>query len=156
MRWIIRISGVLVLLLIASVLVVPTHEYTDRARVTEFILLASAARAEVVEFIQSHPSGTPVLLTDYKHPIDVGRYGKMESSAGNPVFLEHFEVSQNGAIIIMTSGLSVYIELTPIVEGQQVKKWHCYGRPHKLMPTMCKNEKPIIERLTGFASGSRG
>ena len=156
-KWVIRsLIGVPIALLL-YILVTPTYcDNTNRARVSEIILSLSSARTEVTEFIQTNPEKTPLNITELSRSLPpLGQFGKMESMAGEPVIVEYVNISESGQITITTTGINAFLQLTPTVVGNQVMAWHCYGKPHKVVPGSCRDER-LATGSSGAADGATG
>ncbi len=135
------------ILTLLTLLALPMYcDYTDRARISEMILLMSSAKVGVTEAIESNDGLQPIDPSKIQHSVEIGKYRDMKTTDGYEVYIEYFEISSTGQITMLVSGLSAYIQLTPVIENGEVKAWHCYGRPHKNMPGICRNEKLITSQ----------
>jgi len=103
--------------------------------------MLSAAKVQVQDVIESTPAGQAPDFSKLESPIQIGRYGKMNAVSGEPVYIEHYQVNPQGQIMLMASGLNIFLELSPTIEDGKVTSWQCYGRPIKIMPTPCRTEK---------------
>jgi hypothetical protein len=141
-KWTRRVFWSSLAILMAYAAFAPTVcGYTDRARVAEIFVLLSSARAQVQEILESTPKGQIPAFSKLESPVKIGRFDNMNTEAGEPVFIEHYQVNSQGQMQLLASGLNIFIEFTPILENGKVIDWHCYGRPTSLMPVVCRDEK---------------
>ena len=128
---------------IIGIIIFANWGYSDRARLSQVLVLASGYKMQVSELIASHGVEAPVELGSIGDVMSVGQYRDIYSESGEPFVIEYFEISPKGKITILTSGIYSYLELSPIVEDDLVREWHCYGRPQEKVPTACHTEKLI-------------
>lgn len=113
---------------VVAMLFVPTYQcYTDRARVSEMLALASDLKTSITERIsktntlEKAGSGLQVKAQDRV----VGGF-----------------VTDSGTIVLISENPPAVVTMTPqIVDGKTGEsKWTCLGYPQKLMPMMCREE----------------
>ena len=126
---------------IITMIIFANWGYSDRARLSQVLVLASGYKMQVSEFIASHGVEAPVELGNIGDVMSVGQYRNINSESGEPFVIEYFEISPKGKITILTSGIYSYLELSPIVAGDLGSEWHCYGRPQEKVPVACHTEK---------------
>jgi hypothetical protein len=126
---------------IIGIIIFANWGYSDRASLSQVLGLASGYKMQVREFIASHGVEAPVELGSIGDVMSVGQYRDIYSESGEPFVIEYFEISPKGKITILTSGIYSYLELSPIVEDDLVREWHCYGRPKEKVPVACHTEK---------------
>ena len=119
------------------------NDHNNRTKVVELILVMSSARIEIDNAIKINNGKLPIDPKFINHDMKIGKYKDMFADNGEEVFVEYFDINQNGKISLLASGLNVYIELTPVLENGEVIQWQCYGSLRKMMPSMCQNEKLI-------------
>jgi len=141
-KWTKRSFALLIVLFVFYFVTIPfVCDYTDRSKVAEILILLSADKAKIQEILEhTQPEAAPDFST-LDSVVKIGPYGNMKTVAGDSVFIEHYYVDFNGKITLLASGLNIFIQLAPVVDGGKVKAWHCYGRPLKLMPANCRTEK---------------
>ena len=115
--------------ILAAVALPAYQDYTKKAKVSEVVLAASAARTCVTEIVQS--SGASALdscagsftTTKYVTGVSVNATNGVISVTGNATSL----------------GEAVNVTLTPnIVNGNSISTWACTGTPTRLMPGSCR------------------
>jgi len=116
-------------------------DYTDRSKVSEIFILLSADKAKIQETLEHSMPDVAHDFSNFDSVVKIGPYGSMKTVAGDPVVVELYQVDSQGKITLLVSGLNIFVELSPIVESGKILKWHCYGRPKKLMPAQCRTEK---------------
>jgi hypothetical protein len=126
---------------IITMIIIANWGYSDRARLSQVLVLASGYKMQVSEFIATHGVDAPVEMGNIEDLMSIGQYRNIKSESGEPFVIEYFEIGPKGKITILTSGIYSYLELSPIVEGDLVREWHCYGRPQEKVPTACHTEK---------------
>ncbi|MCB1955897.1 MAG: prepilin-type N-terminal cleavage/methylation domain-containing protein [Rhodocyclaceae bacterium] len=115
--------------ILAAVALPAYQDYTKKARVSEVVLAASAARTCVSELVSggapssAYPDCSNATSTQYVTKVDVVASGEI-TATGN-------------AATIGETGVTVV--LTPTIGSLVVSKWVCKGTPTRLMPGSCRN-----------------
>jgi type IV pilus assembly protein PilA len=112
--------------ILAAVALPAYKDYTLKAKVSEVVLAASAARTCVSEVYQSYGS----------MPASVTSCGSTNATK----FAGAVTVSSTGAITVAgQSDVSmVTVSLTPGISGSVIASWTCSGAPLSLMPGSCR------------------
>ena len=117
--------------ILAAVALPAYQDYTNRAKVTELIMVAVGdAKLKVSEYAQVKStltsSGTGIVLNTAGKNVD--------SNVANTF------VTANGTIQVTGSGFPVVtsITLAPVMDASGVVIWTCTGTPNKYMPTSCR------------------
>jgi len=116
--------------ILAAIALPAYQDYTIRAKVSELILAASAARTSITEKFQSDKDATTMGAGTVIEP-----FGKVKTAV----------VSADG-IVTLTSddtptgvGADVTVVLTPTVDATAgTLTWKCAGTPTKYMPASCR------------------
>jgi len=118
--------------ILAAIALPAYSDYSNRARVTELIMVAVGdAKIQVSEYAQVKNTLTGVGLT-----IDLNTAGKnVDSNVANSF------VTNTGTIQVTGSGFPVLtrITLSPVMDtASGVVIWTCTGTPTKFMPMSCR------------------
>lgn len=141
--WTVRISKrwvkrVVITMLIASLVIflsIPMYcDYTDRARISMIINKIEYDLSIEIKEIATINNQLNKIVNQYNN-------SKYLAKDGNQIVIEHYEIDANGKMYLITSGLPVYIEMYPMRGKNRQIIWGCYGRPKKLMPAYCRDEK---------------
>ena len=135
--------ALIVAVLLFGLMIPAVNDHNNRTKIVELILVMSSARVEIDNAIKINNGKLPIDPKFINHDMKIGKYRDMVADNGEEVFIEYFDINQNGKISLLASGLNVYIELTPVLENGEVIQWQCYGSLQKMMPSMCRNEKLI-------------
>ena len=109
--------------------------YTDRARVSELIVVSGGAREKVEEALLKGTSHKVTLDAASLIPESLG----LKSKDGEKIEIAYREINENGEIKVFASELGVFIIFTPTLNGTKVV-WSCWGRPLKLVPKSCNGK----------------
>lgn len=113
--------------ILAAVALPAYQDYTNRAKVSELILAAAAAKVNISEHAQvtSTLAGSGSNLTI--------------NTAGNNVQSGSVGVN-TGIITVIGTGFptTTNIVLTPVFDASGVLVWTCTGTPSKFMPASCR------------------
>ncbi|MDY0019856.1 MAG: pilin, partial [Anaerolineae bacterium] len=117
--------------ILAAVALPAYTDYTRKAKVSEVVLAASAARTCVSEIVQSAPilsaatydSCGSTTTTQYVTGVTVGSTDGIISAAG------------------VVDSITIGVTLTPNIDTTQqvVTTWTCQGTPPSLMPGSCRS-----------------
>ncbi len=129
---------ILIILVLISIILPMYCNYTDRAHISNVLQQLHVAKQSIENIIISNPKDSDIDInleeTDLI-PLNILE-GKI-SQDGDPIKLEHRDISSKGVISIIFSGLNVYLRLTPVLRNNKIE-WECYGRPSKRMPPDCR------------------
>jgi type IV pilus assembly protein PilA len=120
--------------ILAAVALPAYQDYTVRARVSELILAASAARTAITESAQNLNG-----LTDSGTNITIGVAGKISAatvSADGLITIAGRDTNPNG---MGTSGITVTLTPSWNTTGNTVV-WSCSVAPGKYEPSSCRND----------------
>ena len=113
--------------ILAAVALPAYQDYTNRAKVSEVVLAASAARTCVTEIVQS--SGATALNT-------------CDSTVPTKYVLSVAVDATSGVITATSQGLSetaiITLTPTPAITGNTIGGWTCNGSPAKWLPGSCR------------------
>lgn len=113
--------------ILAAVALPAYQDYTNKAKVSEVVLAASAARTCVTEIVQSsgatglNSCATGFTATQYATSLAV------DATKGI--------ITVGGSV----GGDTVSVVLTPTISGNNITKWTCTGTPTNLMPGSCRS-----------------
>ena len=107
-------------------------EYTDRARVSELIILTGAAREKVESALMESPTSKVTLDAATLIPDALG----VKSKDGETIEIAYRDINEKGEIKIFAAPLGAFIILTPTLHDRKIS-WACWGRPLKITPTSC-------------------
>jgi type IV pilus assembly protein PilA len=119
--------------ILAAVALPAYQDYTVRAKVSELMLAASAARTCVTEAFQG--AGGSTIPTSVSTDCTVGVVGKITaaSTATNGV------ITVNGGTATTSVGQAVTVQLTPsAIASVGTLTWVCSGTPVKYVPGSCR------------------
>lgn len=108
-------------------------EYTDRARVSELIVLTGSAREKVESALLARPASKVALDAAALIPDALG----VKSKDGEKIEIAYRDINEKGEIKVFAAQLGALIILTPTVRDKKVS-WACWGRPLKITPTSCR------------------
>jgi type IV pilus assembly protein PilA len=112
--------------ILAAVALPAYQDYTIRARVSEGILMADAAKGVVAENFQTDPNMADV-CTGYTAPSATTNVASVVCSGGT-------------ITVTMTSTAgSAQVILTPTLTTGQPVTWTCTGSPTKYLPASCRS-----------------
>ncbi|MBK5971159.1 MULTISPECIES: pilin [Thiorhodovibrio] len=116
--------------ILAAIALPAYQDYTKKAKVSEIVLAASAARTCVTEVVASQTPITTAAIAGCDDGFQATQYAKSMTIAGTTA----------APTITVTGSVpdSVTITLTGSVMGATVGKWTCSGSPTKLMPGSCR------------------
>jgi type IV pilus assembly protein PilA len=112
--------------ILAAVALPAYQDYTNKAKVSEVVLAASAARTCVTEIVQSTGASNldscadSFTATKYVSALSVGETSGVVTATGTG-FAE-----------------TVSVTLTPTISSNAISKWVCSGTPTKWMPGSCR------------------
>jgi len=116
--------------ILASIALPAYHDYTIRARSSELILAASAARTSITEKYQSDGDATTMGVGTTIIP-----FGKIKTAS----------ISDDGVVTLTSDasptgvGADVTVVLTPTADTTAgTLTWACTGTPTKFMPASCR------------------
>ena len=116
--------------ILAAIALPAYQDYTIRARVSELILAASAARTAVTEKYQSDQDAANMGVG-----AEIGVFGKITGAT----------VSADGVITVLgdgstsSVGTAVTVTLTPAINTTAgTLTWSCQGTPTRYMPGSCR------------------
>lgn len=113
--------------ILAAVALPAYQDYTNKAKVSEVVLAASAARTCVTEIVQSSgPTGlnscaTGFAATQYATSLAVNDTTGVITVGGS------------------VGGKPVSVVLTPAISDNNITKWTCAGTPVNWMPGSCRS-----------------
>lgn len=113
--------------ILAAVALPAYQDYTNKAKVSEVVLAASAARTCVTEIVQSsgatglNSCATGFTATQYATSLAVNATTGVITVGGS------------------VGGNTVSVVLTPAISGNNITKWTCTGTPVNLMPGSCRS-----------------
>lgn len=111
--------------ILAAVALPAYQDYTKKAKVSEVVLAASAARTCVAELVANNSTNYPSCSTT-----NSSKYASSVTVAGT------------GAVTVSGIGdvAGVTINLTPAINSttQSIPTWACSGSPTSLMPGSCR------------------
>jgi type IV pilus assembly protein PilA len=113
--------------ILASIALPAYQDYTNRAKASEVVLAASAARTCVTEIVQSTGDASGAVACDDTFSATQYATGLAVDSAG--------EITVTGAIL---AAADTSVVLTPTVSGGGISSWNCAGTPVNWMPGSCK------------------
>ncbi|MGY2170083.1 pilin [Pseudomonas gingeri] len=112
--------------ILAAVALPAYKDYTNKAKVSETVLAASAARTCVTEIVQSTGANnldtcaTGFVATTYASALTVAKTTGVINVTGS------------------VGGNAVSVTLTPTISGNSITAWSCTGTPLNLMPGSCR------------------
>ena len=110
-------------------------EYTDRARVSELIVLTSNARVEVEHELKKNGPNKVSLNASSLIPAVLG----VKTKDGERIDIAYREISAAGEVKVFAPQLGVLLIFTPTLQGKEVS-WSCWGRPQKIVPILCRGD----------------
>lgn len=113
--------------ILAAIALPAYQDYTNRAKASEVVLAASAARTCVTEIVQSAGFGTELETC--------------ESGFVKTQYVSVLDVSSTGVITVDGRGFDEPLDvvLTPSdITTNRIGKWVCSGKPVKWMPGSCR------------------
>ncbi|MDO9372487.1 MAG: pilin [Gammaproteobacteria bacterium] len=119
--------------ILAAVAIPAYQDYVVRAKVSELILAASAAKTPITECFQSKGA-----LTGCGTGVTIDVVGKVTASS---VGADTGVISVTGSAAAMGASSAVVITLTPTpagTAGTQTLTWACTGSPARYLPGSCK------------------
>jgi len=113
--------------ILAAVALPAYQDYTNRAKASEVVLAASAARTCVTEIVQSAgASGLSSCATGFV-PTKYAKRLTVDNTTG--------VVAVTGTILAANDTVAT---LTPAISNNSITSWSCTGTPAKWMPGSCK------------------
>ena len=117
--------------ILAAVALPAYQDYTVRAKVSELMLAASAARTCVTEAAQSAGGAVPTTVAADCSINVVGKLtGATVATSG--------KVTVTGSSAATSVGAAVTVELTPATATGGSLTWTCSGNPIKYLPGTCR------------------
>ena len=119
--------------ILAAVALPAYQDYTVRAKVSELVLAASAARTCITEAYQAAGGGT-VVPDAVSTNCSIALVGKVTSAA-----VGASGITVLGSTATTSVGQSVTVTLTPVVASSAgTLTWTCTGSPAKYLPSSCR------------------
>jgi type IV pilus assembly protein PilA len=113
--------------ILAAVALPAYQDYTKKAKVSEVVLAASAARTCISEITASAGTGIPSSVTTC-------------STTTSTKYTSGVSVSVSGTVVVNGSSdiSGVVVTLSPGLNGATIATWTCNGTPTSLMPGSCR------------------
>jgi type IV pilus assembly protein PilA len=113
--------------ILAAVALPAYQDYTKKAKVSEVVLAASAARTCISEITASAGTGIPSSVTTC-------------STTTSTKYTSGVSVSVSGTVVVNGSSdiSDVVVTLSPGLNGATIATWTCNGTPTSLMPGSCR------------------
>lgn len=127
--------GLLMAALLYAILVPMYCDYTDRARVSELMLLCEEAKTRVAQALIEHP-GEKIALD--AHALIPGKTS-MKSKAGQEIEIPFREITDRGEIRLFSPQLGTMLVFRPSLAAKTVN-WSCWGRPAIKVPLFCRGD----------------
>ena len=116
--------------------------YLDRGRLSPILAYASQYKTQIAEFISVNGVSAEMKTSYFWGKLQVG---PLEDDS--LVYINHFEITKHGQIVVKTTGIESHLEVTPVVEKMGQIRWHCFGQPRILFPENCRGAR--LEQRSG-------
>lgn len=110
-----------------------TCGYTDRARTSEMVYFAEAAKTKITEELKKNPHAVFHLNGKELIPDHIN----VKTDSGEVIEIAYREISTSGEIKMFSPQLGVMLVITPSVH-EGIVSWSCWGRPNKKVPITCR------------------
>ena len=110
-------------------------DYTDRARVSELMILCEEAKTRVAQALIKHP-GEKIALD--AHAL-IPEKTSTKSKAGQEIEISFREITEQGEIRLFSPQLGTMLVFRPSLADKTVN-WSCWGRPAKNVPRLCRGD----------------
>jgi type IV pilus assembly protein PilA len=120
--------------ILAAVALPAYQDYTIRAKVSELMLAASAARTCVTEAAQSAGGTVPSTVGDDCSIAVAGKVTGATVANSGTIGL----ITVTGGTAATSVGTAVTVTLTPVTAAGGTLTWTCSGSPIKFLPGSCR------------------
>ena len=112
----------IIILILISIILPMYCNYTDRAHISNLLQQLTIAKQSIEKVITSNPKGSDVEINlEETDLIPLNILEGQISQDGDPIKLEHREITRKGEILMIFSGLNIYVRLTPVHQNNKIE-----------------------------------